>query len=418
MSINSIGKLIFISIILSISQMTNAQSFINIKCKLLNIEDSTIISGAHVIVEDTNFGTITNYDGAFTFKIDDKFSRRAIHISSIGYHSRSIAIEHFIDTNQFQIYLNPNVLILNEVIVFAPDFTKEIFRNAIKNNINHFTDSLLKMKTFYRELLKQDSSYVRLTDAHMEIFQDNFLGNNINERKVKLIESRISDDLTKGINFESPPSILINKLRPLTFPPNFLEDHYFQMSITNIDTFKVYAITTEPKKELKKLAFNGVFYIRKYDLAFIGYDVKVSKDHIKYYPEKSITIKYMDSKERVNVRRIDESGSTRYFTRNELWYVRNVSTNATYQVSSDDGNIDMLLNTDALLVVYNLQNNNTADPKKSETINYNKPLSPTMPYNYEFWNSSNVLDYTKIEQSVKKSLETNRNLNEQFADEN
>ncbi|MCP4764193.1 MAG: hypothetical protein GY870_20640, partial [archaeon] len=266
-----------------------------------------------------------------------------------------------------------------------------------------------------RELLKQDSNYVRLTDAVMEIYQDNFYGNDINNRSVKLIESRISDDmLQNNMSYEMSPSRLINRLRPLNFPSNFFEDYDFQMNITSVDTSIVYAISTKPKDDLQKTALEGTIYIRKCDSAFIGYDAKVSKRHLKYFPERKIHIKYKGRKKKVKVSVVKELSSSRYFEYQGHWYLRNTSLNRTHKLSSSDGSIQILIDMDAQLVVYDLQVGDTTKPIKRGNINYNKIIPPTKPYNQEFWNSFNVLDYTVVEKEIKKSLEKNRTLNEQF----
>jgi hypothetical protein len=65
-------------------------------------------------------------------------------------------------------------------------------------------------------------------------------------------------------------------------------------------------------------------------------------------------------------------------------------------------------------VIYDLQAGDITEPGQRESINYNKSIPPTKPYNPEFWNSFNVLDYTVVEKEIKNSLEKNRTLNEQF----
>ena len=47
-------------------------------------------------------------------------------------------------------------------------------------------------------------------------------------------------------------------------------------------------------------------------------------------------------------------------------------------------------------------------------MKYDKPISPTKPYNKQFWDSFNVLDYTTLEKGIKKSLEQGRTLDKQF----
>jgi hypothetical protein len=408
------SKLLLITILLTTSQLVNAQSFIEINGKVLNYEDSTVITGAHIYLEKTNLGTITNSDGIFGLTIASKFATYQVRTSCIGYKSQLKDISSFQNTESLT-YLVPNTIALDEFVVYSTDAIKEIFKEALKKMKTHHINTPIKLNVFYRELLKQDSNYGRLTDAVMEVYQDNFYANDINNRSVKLIESRVSDDmLQNNLIYEESPSGLINRLRPLNFPPNFIKNYTCAKNVTNIDTSTVYAIYAKPKNGLKTINVEGTFYIRKYDLAFIGYDAKVPKQYLKYFPEREINMKYKGHKRKVKVTVVKELTSSRFFEYQGFWYIRNVSKSITHQISSDDKSIKMLFNMNSQLVVYDLQTENITKPKQRENLNCNKTISPTKPYNKEFWKSFNVLNYTILESEVKNSLEKSRVLNEQF----
>jgi hypothetical protein len=64
------------------------------------------------------------------------------------------------------------------------------------------------------------------------------------------------------------------------------------MNLTNIDTALAYPIATKPKSNLKKIVLKETFYIRKNDLAVIGYEAIVTNQYLKYFPERKISMKY------------------------------------------------------------------------------------------------------------------------------
>ena len=408
-------RLLIVFAILIITQIANAQDYTEIKGKVLSVTDSSEIIGAHIYIENTSIGTITNSEGIYNIKVTSNVTNNQIKISSIGYKSALINIDLPKDSIQQIIYITPDIITLNEFIVYPTDIIKEIFKGALKKVKTHYLNTPVKLNVFYRELLKQDSDYVRLADAVMDVYQDNFYGNDVNNRVVKLIESRVTDDMLRNnLVYKESPARLINSIRPLKLTPIFFEEHTFKMKTTNIDTSLVYAISFKPKNTLKKVSIEGTIYIRKYDLAIIRCDAKVPEKYLKYFPEREINIKYKGKKKRVKVNQIEEFFSTSFFEYKGHWYIRNTSINKTYQLTSGQEGINIFINKDAQLVVYDLKVENVITPPSKYHMKYDKPISPTKPYNKQFWDSFNVLDYTTLEKGIKKSLEQGRTLDKQF----
>lgn len=414
MNVTSAAKLAVV-FNLCVGLMAEAQSFKTITGTLLNKEDSAAVVGAHVFFDNTTLGTITNSDGVFSLTFDSlKFSDQYVRFSCLGYRSEMFLIDSLVKSAGTVVYLRPTVTFLKEVVVYSPETIINTFKKAIAKMPGFYVAQPVKMKAFYRELLMQDSSYVRLTDAALEIYQENYTSYDNDHRLVKVLESRISDDQTIDIKVKMPPSMLITKLRPLNFPQGFFEDHVFEMAITNIDSMEVYAITCTPKEEIQEAAFESIFYIKKDDHAFIGYDVRASEHHKNYFPQQQIKLKADGKKIKGLVKKTDERGSLRYFQYQGKSYVRSLQVNITYQVSSLDGSILTNVNTDSKLIIHHLETDDINFPKDSECIDYFKELTATKPYNQEFWTSFNILDYTAIENKIRNDLEKKKSLNEQF----
>lgn len=256
--------------------MANAQSW---KGTILNSEDSLPISGAHIYIPNSSIGTVSNAQGIFTFSVHFQGDVN-LKVSCVGFEGVEIDRADSIGV----IYLKPDQLFLSEVTIFSEGKIKNILAKAIKEIPNMNTASEISMHVFYRELLKQDNRYVRLTDAVFAIHQSDYSLNT--HRDTRLLQSRVSEDLSRDVEFETHPSRLLVKLRVLNFPDDFLDIHDFNISLTTLDSKEVYAIEAIPKKEFKQPAFNGIFYLLKESLQFIGYDLKVSTDHLQYFPEQ------------------------------------------------------------------------------------------------------------------------------------
>lgn len=387
---------------LCISLMTNAQS---LKGVIVNSEDSLPISGAHIYVPNSSIGTVSNAQGVFTLSVHPHGDVN-LKVSCVGFEGAEIDRADSIGV----IYLKPDQLFLSEVTIFSEEKIKSILAKAIKEIPHMNTASEISMHVFYRELLKQDNRYVRLTDAVFAIHQSDYSLNT--HRDTRLLQSRVSEDLSRDVEFETHPSRLLVKLRVLNFPDDFLDIHDFNISLTTLDSKEVYAIEAIPKKEFKQPAFNGIFYLLKENLQFIGYDLKVSTDHLQYFPEQKIRIKYNGKKIKAIARITNEVGSIRYFKYQDNWFVRNIDNEVSYDILNDRGETLTTFDSFNKVIVYDMSPiDNLATGQK---VNIHKEIKPSSPYSPEFWDALHVLEYTEVESQVREDLEKKTALVNQF----
>ena len=116
---------------------------------VIDTETKKPIEFANVIIQGTQNGTITNEEGEFTIEAND-LGTGYLLISFIGYEQRKIKISV---ANGYNIFLNPDSEVLNEVVVIG-DNTKENPAHYILKRIrkNHKKYSLKQGKTYsYRK---------------------------------------------------------------------------------------------------------------------------------------------------------------------------------------------------------------------------------------------------------------------------
>lgn len=120
---------------LIISVSTFSQEIFTLKSRVLSSIDSSAIGFAHIINKTTNYGVISDYDGAFSFAVSNTDT---LQVSIIGYETTQIAVSE-ISTN---IYINPKDYKLDEFTVI-PYKNFEEFKKAFAEL--HIPDTSLKI---------------------------------------------------------------------------------------------------------------------------------------------------------------------------------------------------------------------------------------------------------------------------------
>jgi hypothetical protein len=113
-------------------------------------ESGDALTAAHVVVEGTSIGTITNNTGEFT--IDVAELPVVLEIRHLGYRTGRTRVESYSD-RAIQVTLEPSVYSLDEIIVADRDFAENVVRKVIQRK----QESASAMKRY------QADGYTRIT---------------------------------------------------------------------------------------------------------------------------------------------------------------------------------------------------------------------------------------------------------------
>jgi hypothetical protein len=123
-----------------------------------------------------NKGIITNNDGEFNLTIDENIKPKdSVFISSMGYMTMGKTFEQLTDST---IYLSPNTIALNNVIVSNKNYTAEEIIDFVKENIaENYNKGFTKKRIFLRERYYQNMYKTNYSDFESTItaFNSNFL---------------------------------------------------------------------------------------------------------------------------------------------------------------------------------------------------------------------------------------------------
>lgn len=110
-------------------------------------------------------GTAANDVGEFTFSVG--LAADSLKISSIGYGSKTLKIEEFMD-----ITLEPKNTVLDTVVVTGLDLNpKKIVKKAFRSIRQNYISEPFKMKTFYRHYCSDSGRYGRLIEAAVDVYK-------------------------------------------------------------------------------------------------------------------------------------------------------------------------------------------------------------------------------------------------------
>jgi hypothetical protein len=172
-------------------------------------------------------GTISDELGFFRIQLSPEELRDTLHISSIGYQSRSIPVLMQQRAGPDTIYLHQSRVELSELEITAKGKrapgSKQIIRRAVREILNNYPTFPLVYNGYYREYIKHGADYINLFESILNIedpgYQsvDNFnaglLYKRVNRQfQVDSILMRPYDNREKFVPFSIMPISLNNEL--------------------------------------------------------------------------------------------------------------------------------------------------------------------------------------------------------------
>jgi len=157
--------------------------------KLLDSVTEGPVVFASIVLKGSYKGVISNEDGSFRIPVELKNEYEGLVISSMGYESLTVPMENLQEDTVNTIYLVPKTIELQEatVIGYKKKFSaKKIVRKAIRAIPDNFSTNPFAMVGYYRDYQQDNSKYVNLNEAIVEIQDKGF-----DQRDLKTTDFRI-----------------------------------------------------------------------------------------------------------------------------------------------------------------------------------------------------------------------------------
>jgi hypothetical protein len=135
----------------------NAQSYEKFIVETINLETKEAVPYVHAVIIGTSSGSVGNGDGKIQFSISESMGNEKIKLSAVGFKTLIVKVSSLKSVTK--LYLEPDVISLQEVQVKYVDQAKELIKKAINNiPINYPLETHL-LKGFYREAAYANSEY-------------------------------------------------------------------------------------------------------------------------------------------------------------------------------------------------------------------------------------------------------------------
>lgn len=269
-----ISKKNLISSLSSKQFYTNNENIFQVIGNIYDKNSGEPLAFANISLLGKSFGTVSNDQGSFNFKLPFKYIADTLVISYIGYKNTYIPVNQ-LSYDYNNIYLEEDHYQIQEVIIRSND-AKTILREATgKIKENYFTDPYL-ITSFYREIITNKENLVGITEAVLEVYKSPYWG--LFSDQIKLIKSRkneyyskadtVSLKLKGGLYASLYLDIIKNPMYFLTEEYFFLFDYVID-KIVKFDNSTAYVINFKPKSYIDENSFEGTIYISTDNLAIV-----------------------------------------------------------------------------------------------------------------------------------------------------
>jgi len=223
----------------------------------------------------TNVGTITNEDGEFSLKISNSLNVKEIRLSCLGYFNSLTTINRN-STEVITIYLSPESIVLNEVLVSSWRNPRDLVKAAIDKVEDNYSMKPEMLTGFYRETVLKRRNYITISEAVIEIFKAAYnMPPDRDQVKVlkgrKLMSPKLSDTLS--VKFLGGPNLGIFldivKNPDVLLDLNMLQYYAFRMlEATSVDDRVQFVVQFEPQMLTDYPLYTGTLYIDRETLSF------------------------------------------------------------------------------------------------------------------------------------------------------
>ncbi len=275
--------LLLLFLVTSFVSAQSEESLITINGIVKDQRNRTTLEYVNISVPGTNIGTITNTDGEFSLKVSKAYKDLYLEISHIGYITSKLPLKPT-NSDKHVFYLNPNSIILEEVIV-SPVYPRKLVEQAIDKIGDNYNPFPSMLTGFYRETSQKGRKYINVTEAVTKLYKTAYKENEgITRDRVRIEKGRqlVSPKQgdTLGVKLIGGPTLALAldvvKNRDELLDKETLYYYEFKFDdLVLIDNQLHYVISFIPMMPLPYPLYRGKLYINKETVAFTRAELNI-----------------------------------------------------------------------------------------------------------------------------------------------
>lgn len=226
----------------------------------------------NVRISGKKFSTVTNADGGFTIKTNEK--PQQLVVSHIGYRTQRVSLEEG-STGNVRVRLVPNTVVLEDVVVRRGD-PQVILREAIRKIPANYTKDAELYKCFYREVAQKRKHYIYIAEAVTDMYKTPYRYG-VGQDRVAIVKGRRlmspkpSDTLTVKVIGGPVQAVMLDAVKNRDFIFNEEELALYDIQMGDpvmINDRSQYTLILTPQYHVNYALFFGTLYIDRETLAF------------------------------------------------------------------------------------------------------------------------------------------------------
>jgi hypothetical protein len=387
-------------------QGNDSSSYITLFGKVIDMATKSPVVFASVFKTGTSIGTVTNSDGEFILKIPVSGTEGTISVSYIGYKNKVVPISS-VQSDKSAITLEGYAIPIDEVVVKSID-PLQLLKETLNKVKDNYTVEPEMQKGFYRETIKQNRSYVSISEAVLDIYNSGYRSN-FDFDRVKIYKGRKSKDVKKMdtvlVKFQGGPRTAmyldIIKNPSVILDPEMFDYYDYKLSgIVTIDNRKNYVVEFTEKKPAEFPLYQGKFYIDVEKTALTGADFKINDNSLEksaaiLVKKKPITMKIdvISGNYMVNYREIDGK-----------WILNHVRSEVVFKSKWDKKLFKSTITTMFEMAITDRDTENVEKITSKESVKFNDVFAEQVEAFEDpgYWGEYNVI---KPDESIQVAID-------------
>lgn len=381
-----------------------------LKGKVEDLETGEHLPFVHIMALGKNkTATITNEKGEFAFQLIGKID--SLKFSCIGYKTYTISINEIILNNTLIVKLEPEITLLQEIVVKPLDPRKIILAAWQAIPFNYDT-GIYQQEGFYREIIQDKEDYLSIAEAQFKLESNPYRGKE--KARLQLIKGRTSKQVKATRLFEDyhpagGPQITAFRGLQHTIPsflkPDEIDKYdYFLEEQTVYGNHKVYKISFDQRNGVKEALAKGIVYITCNRFAVIHYEAADSPKGDPYKEHLKGTDKFFANLLNIEFERLSQKSRVSFREIDGKWYLNDTRFATTIRYVQEKKGLDLQLNYQAEILMTSIKKTGlTPITKEEEWQNNHLLLNLPSAWNASFWGKSNfITPETSLSETVRK----------------
>ncbi len=265
----------FLALFFSMSSVAQ-NDFTEYSGKVVDGRSNRVLKAASLNVNQTNINTVTNSEGQFILKVENKYLDSKVIVSLLGYNTRVLPLSELSDKNNI-IKLYVAVTELSAVNISAFKDADKLVRRVFEEKNKNVQNESVYMTAFYRETIKRRARNVSLTEAVVNILKEPHTSSQ--RDVIQLGKARKSTDYkrldTLSVKLQGGPFstiyLDIMKYPEYIFTDITIPSYSFSFDApSTIDNRNVYVVNFSSKNNGLNINYNGKLYIDVQSLALVS----------------------------------------------------------------------------------------------------------------------------------------------------